>query len=780
MDGDGWGDLPKYIARDYDDHLRGRLREAATKGGFLVLVGDSSVGKTRSLCEAVRAVLPDWKVLIAADAAAVRAAIGALPPRTVVWLDDTPIERYLTETGQGGLTRTDLVTLLTSNAPAGPFIVVDALWRTRYQGLTATPQKNEVDRYRDAREVLALAGEIIEVGDRLSETERARAVELAMADPLIADALDDTQFGVTQHLAGAPEIVRRWQQGDAYARALITGAIDAYRLGIRTPLPVGLLQQIAAGYLTDRERATAPQNWFDAALAYATAVGKGATAPLMPRASDDAVGVIRGYVAVDYLLQPARHRRGPELTPAAVWDVLASKATDPADLVRLAESARDRALYRYAEPLYRRAIAAGNTGAHRWLAGMLAAQGRYDEADIEYQQAIIELQKAVAAGDHDVRRDLADLLRWQGRLDDLRAMAIAGEEEARWRLIDLLEKQGRLDELRQMHANGDHLALKALVDVLVQEGRIGELAELAIAGETGARRHYAELLTEQGRLQDLGDMAMHAKEDPRWWQIYLHVEQDQVQEAFDKIRELAASGHEPARLWLAYVLVDNGEIEEGIAELRALTQAKRFYHRHLVQLLLDQGRIDEAIATQQESQEGNHYLMVLLGDHGRVDKLRIHADAGSPGAKYHLARALARTGNFDELHARANVGDHHAVERLAVLLVDQGRLDDAIAMLSDEDAKTALHPEARDREGPFMVTQANKNGQFNHERTWSLDELLAKRGRFEELRRRVAAGRGKAYDLGRYIAEYGSEAEADLVRRCGLNPDGSINSPHDR
>lgn len=147
----GWGDLPRYVLRDYDDHLRRRLRDAATEGGFLVLVGDSSVGKTRSLYEAVRVVLPDWQVLIAAGAAGVRSAVGAIPPRIIVWLDDTPTERYLTETGQGGLTRTDLLGLLSSSTASGPLMVLDALWYARYRALTAMPQESEVDRYRDAR-----------------------------------------------------------------------------------------------------------------------------------------------------------------------------------------------------------------------------------------------------------------------------------------------------------------------------------------------------------------------------------------------------------------------------------------------------------------------------------------------------------------------------------------------------------------------------------------------------------------------------------------------------
>lgn len=42
-------DLPRYVARDRDDTVRAMLDEAASGGGFVLLVGGSSVGKTRML-----------------------------------------------------------------------------------------------------------------------------------------------------------------------------------------------------------------------------------------------------------------------------------------------------------------------------------------------------------------------------------------------------------------------------------------------------------------------------------------------------------------------------------------------------------------------------------------------------------------------------------------------------------------------------------------------------------------------------------------------------------
>ena len=54
---------PEYVPRDADaaEHgVRAKVAAAAERGGFVLLVGGSSVGKTRCAAEAVKALLPDW------------------------------------------------------------------------------------------------------------------------------------------------------------------------------------------------------------------------------------------------------------------------------------------------------------------------------------------------------------------------------------------------------------------------------------------------------------------------------------------------------------------------------------------------------------------------------------------------------------------------------------------------------------------------------------------------------------------------------------------------
>jgi len=82
---------PEYVPRDADADghgVRAKVAAAAAQGGFVLLVGGSSVGKTRCAAEAVKALLPDWWLVHPAGPGEVAALAAAPPGRTVVWLDE--------------------------------------------------------------------------------------------------------------------------------------------------------------------------------------------------------------------------------------------------------------------------------------------------------------------------------------------------------------------------------------------------------------------------------------------------------------------------------------------------------------------------------------------------------------------------------------------------------------------------------------------------------------------------------------------------------------------
>ncbi len=119
---------PEYVPRDADDGesgLRAKVAAAAERGGFVLLVGGSSVGKSRCAFEAVTALLPDWWLVHPAGPDQIAALAQAPTPRTVVWLDE--LQRYLD--GEHGLTGGVVRALL--NAPH-PVVIIGTMWPDFY------------------------------------------------------------------------------------------------------------------------------------------------------------------------------------------------------------------------------------------------------------------------------------------------------------------------------------------------------------------------------------------------------------------------------------------------------------------------------------------------------------------------------------------------------------------------------------------------------------------------------------------------------------------------
>lgn len=90
------------------------------------------------------------------------------------------------------------------------------------------------------------------------------------------------------------------------------------------------------------------------------------------------VRALRAEGAFEQGQQHASRARRSARVPAITWDAILSHIRDPTDADRLADSVRNRLLYRYAVRLYRHA--ADGYAAGR-LAGLLAKQGRGRRAE---------------------------------------------------------------------------------------------------------------------------------------------------------------------------------------------------------------------------------------------------------------------------------------------------------------------------------------------------------------------------------------------------------------
>jgi TIR domain len=658
--------LPEYVPRDTDvggQGVRDRVAAAAARGGFVLLVGGSSVGKTRCAAEAVRALLPDWWLVHPAGPGEVAALAAASAARTVVWLDE--LQRYLD--GEHGLTGGVMRALL--GAP-GPVAIIGTLWPDRYTAYTAVPSSGGADPHAREREVLDLAV-VVRIGAAFSPAEQDRARAAAAGDQRLALALGAGGYGLTQTLAAAPQLVARWQDAQAanpYAWAVMTAAMDAARLGARAPLPAGLLRAAAPGYCTSAQQAEAPNGWFEQALAYATEKLHGAAAALAPGGAG--MGQIAGYTVADYLIQHASRERRYARLPASTWDAVVSYIRDPADATRLADSARDRLLYRYAIPLYRYAADAGHGWGASRLVALLEERGDLDGA-------VQVLRTAADTGGGWAAKRLAVLLEERGDLDGavqvLRTAADTGDYAAAERLADLLASRGDLDGLRTRAEAGDGVAAVRLAVLLEErgdlDGAVQVLRTLADAGgDHAAAERLAFLLEERGdldgaaqALRTAADGGDHAAAERL---VALLEERGDLDGAAQALRTAADTGDHAAARNLAALLASRGDLDG----LRTLADTgDHAAARKLAALLYKRGDPDGAAQALRTAAD--------TGDHAAARRLAaLLRKRGDPDA---AAQALAYAGDLERLRGLADVGDHAAARRLAALLRKRGDPDGA-------------------------------------------------------------------------------------------------------
>lgn len=352
-------DLPVYVPRDIDGVTRTSLTTISLDGGLVVLAGSSVTGKTRTLFEAVRAVLPEWWIVHPEDAAALESLLQYPTLRTVLWLDD--LQQHL---------RQHSAALTIRKVIAAGYVVVGTLSRAEYSARLTPPQPYEPDSYTADWPILSL-GQVIDVPDAFTPSERQRAKELS-DDPRIQIALETDDIGLTQVLAVGPELLRRWElAGDPYSKAVITAALDARQLGAQAPLSHDFLTAAAPAYLSSRERATAPSDWLELSIRYATAPVHGVSSCLIPVAAG--MSQIAGYQTADYLYQQARTTRSPEVIPQEVWQALVDHHL--ADTTALIASAEHHERFHHAIGFYRR-ISHDNPDAADRLTELLAQQSR--------------------------------------------------------------------------------------------------------------------------------------------------------------------------------------------------------------------------------------------------------------------------------------------------------------------------------------------------------------------------------------------------------------------
>lgn len=624
------GELPIYVPREIDQALRDDLTTGMACGCFLLLIGGSSVGKTRTLYEAVLAVMPGWWLVQPADVQEITAA--APTGRTVLWLDE--LQRYLG--GERGLRASCVRTLVRAGV-----VVVGTLWSNEYSTRTVLRSDGADDPHARDRELLDMA-QVIDVADDFTEAENRSARSAAEVDLRIRAALDSGDGGLTQVLAAGPEMVRRWEQApDPYSRAVLTAAIDARRVGVTSHLTEDVIAAAVPGYLTPAQRATAAPDWLRRALNYATTQLHGAAAALGP-IPGDAMGQTAGYLVADFLFQHARQARRTSPIPTTAWQSLVGYVADFDDMYRLADSAYERGLYCHAEPVYQRIVDGRPwwATAARRLTTMWDRQGRVNEA--------ATLLRSLSG--YDAAQALAHVLSAHDRTDEAIHVIspwVEAKEEGRyatWVLADLYAKQGRDEEAIELvlpvgffdcDEDPDRLFDALRARLLARLGRLDELREYAEEDDIAAE-HLIQILVSQGDLDG----------------------------AVSFLREMMRTS------------LPDSSLPDGWA-----------VDRH-ARLLAEHGRVDEVLDTDEwDFWPSLEVEVELYAEQGRLDRVnslvdivRKHADSGGR-THSDLLGLLASLGRFDELYTRAQAGDDNAAIKLADALQDKEHTADTDAFL---------------------------------------------------------------------------------------------------
>jgi hypothetical protein len=497
--------LTPYLIREHDRLLRQHLAAAASGGPsvFALLLGASTTGKTRALYEALLDQAPDHALLHPADAKELQQLLnaGTITPGTVLWLNET--QRYLQ--GEDGPTIAKHLTRRLTEEPG--IVIVGAMWRTPYfTDFTAQGRPIDPGPIRDL-----LHGRhtvILDVPDALSPAQcgQLRALATGMlpgqTDTRVIDALNASvkdNGRVIQHLSGGPELLAAYRNRTLFTpieHALITAALEARRLGHHRPIPAGLLADAADGYLTPRQRPSAP-DWAATTLRDLTRgyrhddpqdrtdIRHTLTALVVHVARS---GTAPSFEPADYLDEHTRNDRQDQDGAPAFWEALITHASDPADLASLALAAEDRELFKPAVRLYRKASIAGSpTAAGRLVSllltraldpqGLGARWAAAHTALTEPRGVAYLLEQLREAGDKEAVRVLlarqpaahADLTdaRGVGRL--LEQLRETGDEEATKALsaraaahASLTHVDGVAHLLEQVGETGDEESLKAL------------------------------------------------------------------------------------------------------------------------------------------------------------------------------------------------------------------------------------------------------------------------------------------------------------------------------
>lgn len=643
---------------------------AAGRSRIVILVGTSSTGKTRACWEAVQPLAEkEWRLWHPFDPTRAEAALEDLhrvQPRTVVWLNEA--QHYLGDRAAGERIAAAVHHLLVT-PERGPVLVLGTLWPEYLHQYTALPAPKEDDPHSRVRELLS--GHTLPVPDAFDARALAAASAVAKGgDQLLADALTraSTDGRITQDLAGAPELLNRYQHASPAAGALLEAAMDARRLGVGLHLPQAFLIDAATDYLTDTDYDQLTDDWAEQAFATLAQPVHGKQAPLRrttarttrrppiptPRADTPAsppAGLV--FRLADYLEQHGRTTRNRLCPPASFWHAAHTRLTHPDDLYNLSKAAGQRHRLQWAQLLSHRAADHGSTDALRLLADLRKKDG-------DWREAKRLLRQAADGGNVEALQDLAVMLH------------DAGDREGAQTLLQQAADGGNVDALSRLalmrERAGDREGAENLAQEAAGHGSTGALVLLALGRKEAGRAEYL-----------LRQAADHGSAIALFHLTIVREAAGDPDDAETLAQKAAAHGRADGLYRLA-VSRDKAGDEEGA--------------EHFVRQAVDHGSSDALyrLAVRQDEagdKKGAERLFKQAADHGNAAALfqlaLIREAAGDPESAETLALEAADHHDpeapYRLIMMREEAGDGEGAKRLLRQTVDHGITDEILETL---------------------------------------------------------------------------------------------------
>ncbi|MGX5188708.1 tetratricopeptide repeat protein [Streptomyces avermitilis] len=421
----------EYVDRDMD----AEFLESLKPGCFVLVIGDSTAGKSRTAFEAAQRLLGDYRVLMPFDGneAGIAHELVQHDPKVLLWLDDLDV--FL---APPAISARVIDEITNRNG-----IVLATLRAERFNELSLREERSPFDNerllVRNARQIMSRAEKFF-LDRRWSQQEVSQAN--ISSDPRLKDAVSHAdEYGVAEYLAAGPQLYDEWRNAwspgsHPRAAALVASAIDFKRAGINKPVGIGLLISTHEHYLREKGGVRLRPETFEEAISWATSSLHATTSLLVPYEAGT-------YKAFDYLVDKVANSEGVTEIPDVVWDEVLTGELE-FDFNTVGEYAAKTGRTDLAERAYRLAGGSDSQGKDAFRLGyVFSTVGNYDQAVTWYTKSAENGNIRALANlgyVHVRKRDFQQAEKYFGEA------AQKGDEKAAFGLAAILLRQKRLDE----------------------------------------------------------------------------------------------------------------------------------------------------------------------------------------------------------------------------------------------------------------------------------------------------------------------------------------------